>query len=168
MKIFLIGFMGSGKTYFGKKLSQKINLPFFDLDELIEQHEQKSIVELFDSKGENYFRTIEKNILHDFAEANESFVLSTGGGTPCFFDSINYMNLCGISIWINTPTDILFDRLSKGKSKRPLIKNLTPSQLKVFINSKIAERKLVYEKANYVINESDIDFEKIVKLICNE
>ncbi len=160
--------MGSGKTYFGKKLSQKINLPFFDLDELIEQHEQKSIVELFDSKGENYFRTIEKNILHDFAEANESFVLSTGGGTPCFFDSINYMNLCGISIWINTPTDILFDRLSKGKSKRPLIKNLTPSQLKVFINSKIAERKLVYEKANYVINESDIDFEKIVKLICNE
>ena len=84
MKIFLIGFMGCGKTHWGKKISQKLNIPFFDLDEKIIEHEGRSIPEIFEKDGEEYFRLVEKDVLHMITESHETFVMATGGGTPCF------------------------------------------------------------------------------------
>ena len=91
MKIFLIGFMGSGKTYWGKKLSEKLSLPFFDLDEQVEAQEEKPINEIFAEKGEEYFRQLEKETLHIITESHESLIIATGGGTPCYFNNIEYM-----------------------------------------------------------------------------
>lgn len=85
MKIFLIGFMGCGKTHSGKQLSAKLSLPFFDLDAKIEEHEAKSITQIFEEEGEEYFRLLEKDVLHLLCESHESFVMACGGGTPCFF-----------------------------------------------------------------------------------
>src|SRR5215203_5413608 len=111
MKIFLIGFMGSGKSYWGRKLSEKLNLPFFDLDEQVFSHEGKSISEIFTVHGEEYFRLQEKNTLHLLTESHDSFIMATGGGTPCYFNNIEYMHLSGTTVWINTSQDELCKRL---------------------------------------------------------
>jgi len=122
MKIFLIGFMGSGKSYWGRQLSEKLLLPLFDLDMQVESNEGKSINQIFEEKGEENFRLLEKDALHIITESHESFIMATGGGTPCYFNNIDYMNNAGITVWINTPVEILFERLLKEKSSRPLIK----------------------------------------------
>jgi len=94
MKIFLIGFMGCGKTYWGQKLSRKLQLPFFDLDAQIEEKEEKSIDAIFNQEGEEYFRLVEKDVLYLLTESHESFVMAAGGGTPCFYNNIAYMQKC--------------------------------------------------------------------------
>lgn len=163
MKIFLIGFMGSGKTYWGKRLSEKLTLPFFDLDEQIETHEEKTISQIFAEEGEEYFRLLEKDTLHIITESHESFIMATGGGTPCYFNNIEFMNKTGTSIWINTPVDLLFERLMKDKESRPLIKNLNDAQLKSFIIKKFSDRKIYYEQAEIVIEEDEKNLENLVE-----
>ncbi|HWR33301.1 MAG TPA: shikimate kinase, partial [Chitinophagaceae bacterium] len=108
MKIFLIGFMGSGKTHWGRLLSQKLGIPFFDLDEQVTGHAGKSIHEIFESEGEEQFRIFEKEVLHIITESHESFVMACGGGSPCYFNNIDYMNQSGTTVWINTPLNTLF------------------------------------------------------------
>lgn len=163
MKIFLIGFMGSGKSYWGRKLSEKLRLPFFDLDEQIESHEGKSISQIFAEKGEEYFRLLEKDTMHIISESHDSFIMATGGGTPCYFNNIEFMNKAGTVVWINTPVDLLFERLLKEKNKRPLIKNLNDDQLRGFIIKKFSDRKIYYEQADLVIDEDEKSLEKIVE-----
>src|SRR6185436_11929356 len=119
MKIFFIGFMGSGKTHWGRLLSQKLNIPFFDLDEQISSHENMPINDIFTTKGEEYFRLLEKDTLHIITESHDSFVMACGGGTPCYFNNIEFMNKTGTSVWINTPVDLLHERLLKDKGQRP-------------------------------------------------
>src|SRR5688572_20150646 len=125
MKIFLVGFMGAGKTYWGQQLSQKLNLPFFDLDDQVVSHEGKPINEIFADSGEEYFRLLEKDTLHIITESHDSFVMACGGGSPCYFNNVDYMNQSGTTVWINTPIDTLFNRLKEEKSRRPLIKDLS-------------------------------------------
>src|SRR4030095_14275940 len=108
MKIFLIGFMGSGKTHWGRLLSQKLGLPFFDLDEQVTSHCGKSIPEIFHEYGEENFRLMEKDVLHIITESHDSFVMACGGGSPCYFNNIEYMNQAGTTVWINAPLDTLF------------------------------------------------------------
>ncbi len=115
MKIYLIGFMGCGKTHWGKQLSQKLNIPFFDLDEEIVTEEGKSIIEIFAAHGEEYFRQKEKDVLYTVTEKYHSFVMATGGGTPCFYNNIEYMNRKGTSVWFNCSVECLFVRLVKKK-----------------------------------------------------
>src|ERR687886_1601662 len=133
MKIFLLGFMGCGKTYWGRQLSEKLTLPFFDLDEKIVEKEEKSINQIFAEEGEEYFRLLEKDVLHLLTESHDSFVMACGGGTPCYFNNIDYLNKSGITVWINCSVECLHSRLIKEKNKRPLIKNLTGEQLKSYI-----------------------------------
>ena len=121
MKIFLIGFMGSGKTHWGKQLSEKLQLPFFDLDSVIEENEEKEITEIFAETGEEHFRLLEKDVLYLLTESHESFVMATGGGTPCFFNNIDYMKRRGTTVWINCSVECLHSRLAKEKEKRPQI-----------------------------------------------
>src|SRR5689334_8688099 len=103
MKIFLIGFMGSGKTHWGRLLSQKLAIPFFDLDEQIIEQAGKSIVEIFEEGGKDQFRLPEKKVLHIIYESHSWVKMATGGGSPCYFNNIDYMNQSGTTVWINTP-----------------------------------------------------------------
>lgn len=165
MKIFLIGFMGSGKTYWGQLLSQKLSILFFDMDEQVASHEGKSIVEIFAENGEEYFRMLEKDVLHIITESHDKFVMACGGGSPCYFNNIDYMNKSGTTVWINTPADTLFQRLINEKERRPLIKGLTDEQLKTYINKKFADRRIYYEQADVVIDEEPVQVEKLVEKI---
>jgi shikimate kinase len=165
MKIYLIGFMGSGKTHWGRLLSQKLGFPFFDLDEQVIEHAGKSIVEIFNTEGEENFRLQEKDVLHIITESHDSFVMACGGGAPCFFNNIEYMNQAGTTVWINTPLTVLFERLVKEKDKRPMIKELTDEQLKNFISKKFAGRRIYYEQANVTIDEEPLLAERLIEKI---
>jgi len=165
MKIFLIGFMGSGKSYWGRKLSEKLNLPFFDLDEQVVSHEGKSISEIFTVHGEEYFRLQEKNTLHLLTESHDSFIMATGGGTPCYFNNIEYMHLSGTTVWINTSQDELFKRLILEKEKRPLISELTDEQLQGFISKKYSDRRIYYEQADMIIDDETLDLDKLIQKV---
>lgn len=165
MRIFLIGFMGSGKTYWGRLLSQKLNIPFFDLDEQVASHEGTTINEIFSGKGEEYFRLLEKDTLHIITESHDSFVMACGGGTPCYFNNIEYLNQSGTAVWINTPVETLFRRLTDEKESRPLIKALTQEQLKSYIAKKFADRKIYYEQAGVIVEEEPVQLEKLVEKI---
>ena len=165
MKIFLIGFMGSGKTYWGRQLSQKLGIPFFDSDEQIVLEENKSIAEIFALEGEEHFRLLEKSTLHTISESNESFVMACGGGTPCYFNNIEYMHEIGTTVWIHTPLDILFQRLIREKEVRPLLKDLNDEQLKDFIVKKYSDRKIYYEQADVKLDEEPLQLEKLIEKI---
>jgi shikimate kinase len=165
MKIFLIGFMGSGKTHWGRLVSGKLRLPFFDLDEQIISHEGKSITEIFAEKGEEYFRLVETDLLHIISESHDNFVMACGGGAPCFYNNIDYMNQLGTTVWINTPIEVLQQRLSAEKESRPLIRNLPNDQLKAFITKKFSDRKIFYEQAGIVIDEEPVRLELLVEKI---
>ncbi|HMR93049.1 MAG TPA: shikimate kinase [Chitinophagaceae bacterium] len=154
MKVYLIGFMGSGKTYWGRQLSKRLTLPFFDLDEQITEAEGKSINEVFEQHGEEYFRLREKDILHLLTESHDSFIMACGGGTPCYFNNIEYLNRSGMTIWINTPIPVLAERLLKEKEHRPLLKDLSDEQVKNFISKKFADRRLYYEQASLTVDEN--------------
>lgn len=165
MKIFLIGFMGSGKTHWGQLLSQKLKFRFFDLDEQVVASEGKEMNEIFSEKGEEYFRLLEKDTLHIITESHDSFVMACGGGSPCYFNNIDYMNRSGTTVWINTPVDVLFQRLILEKDKRPLIRGLSDQQLKGFIIKKFSDRKIYYEQADVIIDEEPVMLDKLIEKI---
>jgi shikimate kinase len=165
MRIFLIGFMGSGKTHWGKILSRRTRLPYFDLDEVITGAEKKSIQQIFHDQGEEYFRIKEQEVLEALAEDHDNVIISTGGGTPCFFNNIDFMRQYGTVVWLNTSVAILLERLLKQKSSRPLIKNISDSDLKAFIIKKLQDRKMYYEQAHVMLHEESITLESLLKSI---
>jgi shikimate kinase len=165
MKIYLIGFMGSGKTHWGRLLSEKLKLPLFDLDEQIVFAEKKSINDIFAEKGEEYFRMKEKELLHAITESYDKFVMSCGGGAPCYFNNIDYMHRAGITVWLNTPLDTLYKRLLKEKEERPLLRTLSDDQLKTFIKKKFADRKIYYEQADMTIEDENISLDQFIEKI---
>jgi shikimate kinase len=155
MRIILIGFMGSGKTHWGKQVAHRLQLPFFDLDEEVVKAENKTVADIFAESGEEYFRMKEKDILEQLVEDNESMVLSCGGGTPCFFNNIDFMKKYGIVVWLNTHVEVLLQRLLKEKLKRPLIKDIDDHELRTYIIRKLNERRMYYEQADVVIDKED-------------
>jgi shikimate kinase len=155
MRIILIGFMGSGKTHWGKQVAQRLQLPFFDLDEVVVTEEGKSVAEIFAAFGEEYFRMKEKQMLEQLVEENESMVLSCGGGTPCFFNNIEFMKKYGIVVWLNTHVDILLQRLLSERLKRPLIKDIGDDELRSYIIKKLNERRMYYEQADVTMDKED-------------
>ena len=163
MKIFLIGFMGSGKTYWGRLLGKKLSLPFFDLDEKIVEHTGRSISAIFEERGEEHFRLLEKEILYLLTESHSSFVMATGGGTPCFYNNIDYLRKNGTVVWFNCTVDCLYERLVKEKDKRPIIRNIADTDLKSFITRKYSSRKIFYQQADIIINEEDLALEELVR-----
>ena len=161
--------MGSGKTHWGKLLSAKLQLPFRDLDTLIVEKEQKSIADVFSEKGEEYFRYQEKQTLEELINEEESFVLSCGGGTPCFFNNIELMKKSGKVLWLNTSIDVLKERLMKERMSRPLIRDVSEEELRRYIIRKLTERKLYYEQADAMVNEESITLEELIRsLLQNE
>lgn len=157
--------MGSGKTHWGHLLSEKLGMRFFDLDEQVTEHAGKSIPEIFAGEGEEQFRLIEKEVLYIITESHESFVMACGGGSPCYFNNIEYMNKSGTTVWINTPLDTLFQRLIGEKEKRPLIKQLSDEQLKGFIAKKFSDRKIYYEQASVTVDEEPVQLDQLIEKI---
>ena len=157
--------MGSGKTHWGKILSRQISLPYFDLDEVIVASEKKSVQQIFHDNGEEYFRVKEQEVLEALVEDHDNVIISTGGGTPCFFNNIDFMKQQGQVVWLNTAIDILVERLLKQKHSRPLIKNISDAELKSFIVKKLQDRKMYYEQAHVMLHEESITIESLLKSI---
>ncbi len=156
MKIFIVGFMGSGKTSCGKKISRKLNLKFYDLDEYVETNEEKTISEIFETFGESYFRRIEQKYLRQLFK-KENIVVATGGGTPCYFSNMDEINENGISIYLKMSNKALFSRLADSAEKRPLLKNMDEQLLVEFIENTMDKRKKYYDKASIVIEALSIN-----------
>lgn len=148
IRIFLTGYMGAGKTTLGKAFAREMGVPFIDLDWYIEERFHKSISELFRERGEEAFRTLERNMLHEVGEF-EDVIISTGGGTPCFFDNMEYMNSCGQTVFLNVRTDILFRRLRVAKQQRPILQGKTDEELHTFIGEALEKRLPFYGQARY-------------------
>ena len=147
-RIFLTGYMGSGKTTLGRALAADMGIEFIDLDHYIEQRHRKTIAQLFAERGEEGFREIERRMLHEVGEF-ENVIISTGGGTPCFFDNIEYMNAQGTTVYLDVPVERLHIRLCIARSKRPLIKDKNDEELMTFITEQLAKRTPHYCKAQH-------------------
>jgi len=161
MRIILIGYMGSGKTTVGRALARELGVPFYDLDWYIESRMRKKVPEIFAEKGEEGFRKIEHNMLHEVAEF-ENVVMSCGGGTPCFFDNMDYMNQQAMTVYLKADVDVLYDHLRMGRTERPLIKGKQSEELRAFIAEQLAQREAFYKKAKYTLDVSLMEnYEKI-------
>ena len=155
MKLFLIGMMGSGKSYWASKLAKQYKTTAYDLDHLIEILEEKTIAEIFAEQGEEYFRKAETKVLRWFGE-KKNFVLATGGGTPCFNNNMEWMNKNGTTVWLNEPVETLVKKLQPEKAHRPLIKDLSDDNLAAFLQKKLEERSAFYSQANHHLQEKEI------------
>ncbi len=160
--IFLIGFMGSGKTFLGKQLAHLLNYKFIDLDEEIEMNEGTTISEIFQSKGEEYFRSRESSILQSLTKSQNA-VIATGGGTPCFHDNMKWMNEHGITLYLKTSPEILFERLKSEMNHRPLLAGKSEAEVKTFIISTLKERAKFYEQSSVVINTETSSVQELLE-----
>jgi shikimate kinase len=163
-KIFLIGMMGSGKSYWIQKMAKWNKCVGYDLDALIEMNEEKTIAEIFNEDGEDYFRKVEAKILRWFKE-KKKFIIATGGGTPCFQENMHWMKKEGIVIWLDEPVEFLVKRLSPEKNKRPLIANLSDAEIAAYIEDKLVERHSFYSQANYRLSSEQINEAGLKKLM---
>lgn len=140
--------MGAGKTTLGKAFAREMKVPFIDLDWYIEERFHKTIRELFAERGEASFRELERNMLHEVGEF-EDVVISTGGGTPCFFDNMEYMNAHGQTVFLDVDVEILFRRLRIAKQQRPILQGKNDDELRAFIVEALEKRAPFYSQARY-------------------
>lgn len=150
--------MGSGKSTLGRLVSKTTGLDFIDLDQYIENRFHSTVRDLFNERGEEGFRQIERNMLHEVADM-ENVIIACGGGTPCFFDNMEHINTSGISVLLEAPLEILHSRLLRGQYKRPLIASLSSEELKKFIIKALAEREPFYSKAQHRFNTALLERE---------
>lgn len=146
MTLFIIGYMACGKTTFGKALARAMGREFIDLDFYIEQRFRMSVSEIFAQKGEAEFRRIESNVLKEVGEFQD-VIISCGGGTPCFYDNMEWMNLHGTTVWLNTPADRIVERLIANSSRRPLMAGKTPDEIRETVDAGLSARLPYYSQA---------------------
>lgn len=151
-RLILVGFMGAGKTTLGKGLAGLLDRPFFDLDDLIEAQEGRTIKELFADKGETYFREREHHLVLSLAEILPSqVILACGGGTPCFFDNMIYLNRIGETIYLQISPKVLAQRLSAQRAERPILADIPAADLPTVIARRVAQREPFYQQASRVV-----------------
>ena len=153
-KIFLVGMPGSGKSTLGKQLGDHLERNFFDLDEEIERMAGWTIPDIFQQLGEEHFRELEKGVLFMLIRLNEPAVISTGGGTPCFYDNMAMMNMAGVTIYIDTPLDTIVGRVMEDKSARPLVAKMDNKNIIEEMGKLYKKRLPHYEKAFFTTNSS--------------
>lgn len=164
MRIYLIGYMGCGKSTLGRRLSDFLGLQFVDMDHYIEMRNHKTIPQIFAEEGESEFRLKERKALDELSEFTDT-VIATGGGAPCFFDNIDLMNKTGKTIYLNIDPSILAERLLKSKTERPLIKGKSKEQLVAFIDETLKKRNHYYKQAAIEITQPDIDLEVVKDMV---
>ena len=148
--------MGAGKTTVGKELAAALGVTFYDLDWYITMRYHRSVPEIFAERGEEGFRELERRMLHEVAEF-ENVVVSCGGGTPCFFDNMDYMNTLADTIYLKATPDVLAMHLKMGKGKRPLLEGKTSEELESYIQEMLLTREPFYQKAKYTLDVSLLD-----------
>ncbi|BDW91426.1 MULTISPECIES: shikimate kinase [Flavobacteriaceae] len=153
MKLVLLGYMASGKSTVGRLLARHLDVKFIDLDEYIEAHQKKSIKNIFSEHGEIFFRKLEHQLLSEVLDKDESIILSTGGGTPCYGNNMEtILNKSDHSIYLNLGIPNLVERIVKGKDKRPLVKNIEDAELPEFVGKHLFERRPYYAKAKHILD----------------
>jgi len=180
MIVFLLGFMGAGKSYLGRQLAEASKADFIDLDDLLAAKMGMSINQIFEEKGEIFFRDLESQTLKEVTAAfisndlkvgeavsEKLHFISCGGGTPCYNNNMDWMNKHGKTVWLNPPKTVLFERLQSERSHRPLLKDLDDSQLMDFIEKKLAERDFFYDLSKLKIKETDFSVATILNSIIN-
>ena len=155
-RIILVGYMGSGKTTVGRQLALALGLQFYDLDWYIEERYHKRIPQIFAEVGEEGFRDLERRMLHEVAEF-ENVVVSCGGGTPCFYDNMEYMNQQAETVYLKARPDVLAMHLKMGRTERPLIKGKSPEELEQYILTSLEQREPFYSKAKHTLDVSLLD-----------
>jgi shikimate kinase len=166
VKIFLIGFMGVGKSYWGKLWAEKTAYTYFDTDEMIEAQQQQSIATIFDTKGEIFFREQEANTLRNLPPIKDA-IISCGGGVPCYHNNMQWMNENGVTVFLNAPATYLQKNILSQPQKRPLLMALQPADLLVNIQTKLAERLPIYLQAKVVLDATIITEHTIDSIIEN-
>ncbi|MGQ8335987.1 shikimate kinase [Sunxiuqinia sp. A32] len=161
MRVYLIGYMGCGKSTMGRKLSKMLNMSFIDLDKYIEEKFFKTIPQIFAEEGEASFREKERAALMEVS-GFEKVIVATGGGAPCFFDNMEHMNDSGACVFLDVDSDELANRLIHSKTERPLIKGKSPEELVDFIEEMMGKRRPFYEKAHYVLKGKEITPEDVI------
>jgi len=166
-KIFLIGYMGSGKSSTGKVLAEQLGFGFIDLDKLIEKEYQMTIPQIFSTKGEKEFRAMEHNTLKKVVD-KDNVVVACGGGTPCYYGNMELMNNNGNTVYIKMSAESLVKRLLAAKEKRPLIENKTEPELKAFVNRQLEKREDTYHQAQYIVKGKDLNIHELADFIKKE
>lgn len=167
MKIFLIGYMGSGKSTAGKALSEKLDFEFSDLDAHIEKEQGRSIEEIFEKEGEEYFRELESKALNFFLE-KDNMVISVGGGAPCFYNNMELMNRNGVTVYLKLSVDSLVHRLVNATKKRPLIRDMSEFDLRDFITANLEKREPYYLHAQYKVKGKNLNVDELADFIKKE
>lgn len=164
MTVFLIGFMGAGKTTLGKKLAPKLQCTFIDVDQVLEQREGIPIRDIISEHGEPYFRQKESETLRSIELTNR--VISTGGGTPCYYDNMIWMNAHGITLYLNVSEKVIYSRLkTANREQRPLLRDLNNEELRDFIHNKIEERRTFYEQAQLSLDTISMPLNEVADQI---
>jgi shikimate kinase len=166
--IFLVGYMGAGKSVIGKSLSKSLGYKFFDLDAYIELKEGKKISQIFEEKNEVFFRKLENKYLKELILIKDKKIISTGGGTPCFENNFNIIQSSSnsVSVYLKASVETILDRLKGSVDKRPIISEFqNEDSLKEFIKKHLFERSFYYEKSKIKITTDDIEIRDIVSLI---
>ncbi|WP_319499721.1 shikimate kinase [uncultured Draconibacterium sp.] len=164
MRVYLIGYMGCGKSRLGRLLSEHMGVQFIDMDDYIEERNCKTVPQIFADHGEDGFRERERKALEELAEFTD-VIIATGGGAPCFFDNIDLMNKTGKTVFLNIDPAILADRLMNSKTERPLIKGKSREELVAFIDETLKKRKQFYSQAQLEITEPDLSLDRIQEMI---
>jgi shikimate kinase len=162
MKIYLVGYMASGKTKIGKELSKLSGLDFADIDELFEQKYRISILDFFEKYGEGLFRQLEHQVLLDTV-AMDNIIISTGGGTPCFFDNMDFILRNGRSVYLKLPPAALANRLRNIRKQRPLLKDLDNEDMERFIGEQLSFREGFYSRAEITVDGHGPDLKALLK-----
>lgn len=169
MKIVLVGYMGAGKTAIGKILAEKMNLSFFDLDQLIENEENNTVATIFDKKGELYFRKLERKCLENFLQVQQNYILALGGGTPCYFDNFKLYQADDItSIYLKANTITLVTRLVSNLQNRPLLQNLDKEALTEFVAKHLFERNSYYNQVTLIQPTDENSIQEISETLFNQ
>ena len=156
MRIFLIGFMGSGKSFLGELWAEDHNMPFYDLDILIEEEERMHVDKIFSTYGEDYFREKEAAVLRNI-DRFENAIIACGGGTPCYFDNMHWMNKNGLTVFLNESTEQIYHHIKNDKKIRPLLLTQKATDLQEFIENKLSERISVYKECKIILNAEQLN-----------
>ncbi len=166
MKLFLIGYMGCGKSTLGRKIAKSMGCNFVDMDSKIEEREGAAVADIFRYEGEEYFRHAERQLIEELASNDEDMVISTGGGAPAWRDNVEYMNRVGKTFYLRRSARQIASRLSPhGRQKRPKLRGLNDEELVAFMTENMAEREPYYAKATYCIECEERSDAEIIDVI---